>query len=77
MPQGLTRAQDKTVFIWTQDSPSAPWSKVALEPKMSPGPAAGEGKFSDVVWRVSWSVSGNVLAVSSGQSSFLPASEHC
>ncbi|KAI5477056.1 vesicle budding-related protein, protein transporter SEC13 [Pseudohyphozyma bogoriensis] len=62
--------QDKTVYIWTQDSPRSQWSKVALEPSTtSPagaGAPAGEGKFGDVVWRVSWSVSGNVLAVSSG-----------
>ncbi|ORY75637.1 vesicle budding-like protein [Leucosporidium creatinivorum] len=70
--------QDKTVYIWTQDSPRAPWSKVALEPTASSAPTpapgqtsaspapGGEGKFGDVVWRVSWSVSGNVLAVSSG-----------
>lgn len=57
--------QDKTVFIWTQDSPRAPWSKVALEPTPTAG-VASDGKFGDVVWRVSWSVSGNVLAVSSG-----------
>lgn len=47
--------QDKTVFLWTQDSPTAQWSRSAL-------PA-----FGDVVWRVSWSVAGNVLAVSSGE----------
>jgi hypothetical protein len=69
--------QDKTVYIWTQDSARAPWSKVALEPtNVAPtaggAPAGAEGKFGDVVWRVSWSVSGNVLAVSSGQSSLFP-----
>ncbi|GAA5976766.1 hypothetical protein JCM11641_000865 [Rhodosporidiobolus odoratus] len=68
--------QDKTVYIWTQTSPSGPWSRVALSPSPSPSPAAqpgqppaapqSEGKFGDVVWRVSWSVAGNVLAVSSG-----------
>lgn len=30
------------------------------------GGVGGDGKFGDVVWRVSWSISGNVLAVSSG-----------
>lgn len=65
--------QDKTVYIWTQDSATAPWTNVALEPTPSApatqGGAApsGERKFGDAVWRVSWSVSGNVLAVSSGQ----------
>ncbi|SCZ90100.1 BZ3500_MvSof-1268-A1-R1_Chr1-3g01776 [Microbotryum saponariae] len=63
--------QDKTVYIWTQDSPRATWNKVALEPTPSAptqagAGAGGEGKFGEVVWRVSWSVSGNVLAVSSG-----------
>lgn len=49
-------SQDKTVIIWTQDSPGASWNKKYLinEP------------FSDVVWRVSWSTSGNILAVSTG-----------
>ncbi|KAM0793259.1 hypothetical protein ACM66B_000721 [Microbotryomycetes sp. NB124-2] len=64
--------QDKTVYIWTQDSPKSTWTNVALEPttaasagqaQQAPG---AEGKFGDAVWRVSWSVSGNVLAVSSG-----------
>lgn len=74
-----TASQDRTVLIWTQDTLSSPWTKVALTP---PGAAAGgaaatgaaegqqgaaaEGKFPDTVWRVSWSVSGNVLAVSCG-----------
>lgn len=65
--------QDKTVYIWTQDTPTAPWSKVALEPTPAASAtqgataSSGEGKFGDAVWRVSWSVSGNVLAVSSGK----------
>ncbi|KAK4054915.1 GTPase-activating protein S13 [Microbotryomycetes sp. JL201] len=59
--------QDKTVYIWTQDSPKSTWTNVALEPTASSTQAPGsEGKFGDAVWRVSWSVSGNVLAVSSG-----------
>lgn len=67
-----TASQDRTVLIWTQDTLSSPWTKVALSP---PGAATGadgaaaggaEGKFPDTVWRVSWSVSGNVLAVSCG-----------
>ncbi|KAH6560916.1 hypothetical protein BASA50_006228 [Batrachochytrium salamandrivorans] len=49
-------SQDKTVLIWTQDSPSAPWTKKMLK----------ADAFPDVVWRVSWSMSGNILAVSSG-----------
>jgi hypothetical protein len=73
--------QDKTVFIWTQTDSRGAWSRVALEPSAAAAaaPAAGgaaapaplaDGKFGDVLWRVSWSVAGNVLAVSSGAFSF-------
>lgn len=50
-------SQDNTVIIWTQDdtTPNSMWNKRPLEPK-----------FADVVWRVSWSITGNILAVSSG-----------
>ncbi|KAJ1679881.1 GTPase-activating protein S13 [Spiromyces aspiralis] len=50
-------SQDKTVLIWTQDA-SAPgeWKQQPLTNNL----------FGDVVWRVSWSLSGNVLAVSCG-----------
>lgn len=62
------------VFIWTQDTPRSTWTKTALEPMSSHPQQAQhhtqEGKFGDAVWRVSWSVSGNVLAVSSGASMF-------
>ncbi|GAA5958579.1 hypothetical protein JCM21900_003986 [Sporobolomyces salmonicolor] len=69
--------QDKTVYIWTQPDSQSPWTRTALEPSSSttsapsqpgqqPPASGGEGKFGDVVWRVSWSVAGNVLAVSSG-----------
>ena len=63
-----TASQDRTVLIWTQDSPTAAWSKTALNPSSasSTGAAAGTNKFPDTIWRVSWSVSGNVLAVSCG-----------
>lgn len=61
------------MLIWTQDSLSSPWTKVALNPStaVAAAPAAGTdaqaaGKFPDTVWRVSWSISGNVLAVSCG-----------
>ena len=47
-------SQDKTVRIWTSDA-------------AHPGQwESKEIKFDAVVWRVSWSLSGNVLAVSSG-----------
>ncbi|KAJ2028565.1 GTPase-activating protein S13 [Coemansia sp. S3946] len=59
-------SQDKHVYIWTQDAPSgksstgqsgpAEWTRNQLTPT----------PFPDVVWRVSWSMSGNVLAVSCG-----------
>lgn len=47
-------SQDKTVRIWTTD-PSQPdnWKSTVLN-------------FEAVLWRVSWSLSGNVLAVSGG-----------
>ena len=47
-------SQDKTVRIWTSD-PAHPneWKPTVLE-------------FDAVLWRVSWSLSGNVLAVSGG-----------
>jgi protein transport protein SEC13 len=47
-------SQDKTVRIWTQDaSGTGEWKHTQLE-------------FDAVLWRVSWSLSGNVLAVSQG-----------
>ncbi|KZT03050.1 protein transporter SEC13 [Laetiporus sulphureus 93-53] len=65
-----TASQDKTVLIWTKDTPTSPWVKTALDPSSaSVTPASGAataGKFPDVVWRVSWSLAGNILAVSCG-----------
>lgn len=46
-------SQDKTVRIWTSDGGSGGWTSKTIQ-------------FDTVVWRVSWSLSGNVLAVSSG-----------
>lgn len=57
-----TCSQDRTVLIWTQDGLNSPWTKTSL----NPSPTASNGKFAETVWRVSWSVSGNVLAVSCG-----------
>ncbi|OZJ03688.1 hypothetical protein BZG36_03506 [Bifiguratus adelaidae] len=51
-----TCSQDKSVLIWTQEGPQAEWIKKPLTAE----------KFADVVWRVSWSLSGNILAVSCG-----------
>ncbi|KAI0660114.1 vesicle budding-like protein [Cubamyces menziesii] len=66
-----TASQDKTVLIWTKDTPTSPWVKTALDPSASSvsptgGASAPAGKFPDVVWRVSWSLAGNILAVSCG-----------
>ncbi|MCJ1387542.1 GTPase-activating protein S13 [Xylographa bjoerkii] len=51
-------SQDKTVRIWTSSPTSDPsnpveWKSITLD-------------FDAVLWRVSWSLSGNVLAVSGG-----------
>lgn len=51
-----TASQDKTVLIWTQDEASQEWEKTLLAGKT----------FDDVCWRASWSMSGNILAVSGG-----------
>jgi len=45
-------SQDGSVIIWTQINGGV-WNKTDI-------------KFESVVWRVSWSVTGNILAVSSG-----------
>jgi protein transport protein SEC13 len=52
-------SQDGKVVIWTQDISDAgksAWQKHFLEP------------FNETVWRVSWSLTGNILAVTSGDS---------
>ncbi|KAF8516508.1 protein transporter SEC13 [Gautieria morchelliformis] len=59
-----TASQDKTVLIWIKDAPTAPWTKTALDPSSMSG--ASSNRFPDVVWRVSWSLAGNILAVSCG-----------
>lgn len=50
-----TASQDRTVLIWSQ-GPDGQWQKQPLS----------EEKFADVCWRASWSLSGNILAVSGG-----------
>uniref|UniRef100_A0A3Q3M6N1 Protein SEC13 homolog n=1 Tax=Mastacembelus armatus TaxID=205130 RepID=A0A3Q3M6N1_9TELE len=48
-------SQDGRVFIWTCDDPAGnTWMAKLLH------------KFNDVVWHVSWSITGNILAVSGG-----------
>ncbi|KAI8907253.1 WD40-repeat-containing domain protein [Gorgonomyces haynaldii] len=49
-------SQDRTVIIWTQEDPKGPWNKRLLK----------QDPFPDVLWRVSWSTAGNILAVSCG-----------
>jgi len=67
-----TASQDKSVLIWTKDTATSPWVKAALDSASAvtspaPGVTSGaSGKFPDVVWRVSWSLAGNLLAVSCG-----------
>lgn len=56
MPVNLIAScsEDKHVYIWTQTQENAVWKRELLR------------TFDAPVWRVSWSVTGNVLAVSSG-----------
>jgi len=46
-------SQDKSVIIWSAESPDGPWTKKVLP-------------MDSIMWRVSWSLSGNVLAASGG-----------
>ncbi|KAI9570077.1 hypothetical protein HD554DRAFT_2019416, partial [Boletus coccyginus] len=54
---------DKSVLIWTKDTPTAPWDP---SPTASQNTPSTSDKFPNVVWRVSWSFAGNILAVSCG-----------
>ena len=47
-------SEDQTVLIWTQNGRNAEWKPTLLN------------TFDSPVWRVSWSVTGHMLAVSSG-----------
>ncbi|VEU23952.1 DEKNAAC105138 [Brettanomyces naardenensis] len=51
-------SQDRTVIIWTKEvgEKKGAWKKQLLR----------HDKFPDVCWRASWSMSGNVLAISGG-----------
>ena len=53
-----TVGQDSQCVIWTKDQESKEneWKQTFLK----------EGKFDDVLWRASWSLSGDVLALSGG-----------
>jgi len=46
--------QEGAVTIWSQEQPGGEWQKKSL-------PSSG-----GAAWRVSWSITGNVLAVTSG-----------
>lgn len=59
-PMLATCSQDKTVRIWTERDRK--WESVQLRP------AHNSLTFSSVPWRLSWSVSGNILAVSAADS---------
>jgi len=47
-------SEDRTVLIWTQNGRHAEWKPTLLH------------TFDSPVWRVSWSLTGHILAVSSG-----------
>lgn len=49
-------SEDRTVLIWTQRGQGEPWQATKLH------------TFDAPVWRVSWSLTGHILAVSSGDS---------
>jgi protein transport protein SEC13 len=49
-------SEDRTVLIWTQRGQGQPWEAMLLH------------TFDAPVWRVSWSLTGHILAVSSGDS---------
>ncbi|KAK1922175.1 putative vesicle budding-related protein [Papiliotrema laurentii] len=56
-------SQDRTVLIHSRASPSSPWKSSNLLPN---APDSKDPHFPDAVWRVSWSLAGNILAVSCG-----------
>ncbi|KAK4689585.1 protein transport protein SEC13, partial [Tremellales sp. Uapishka_1] len=56
-------SQDRTVMIHSKPSPTSPWTSTPLLPN---APASKDPHFPDAVWRVSWSLAGNILAVSCG-----------
>ncbi|KAH9807572.1 WD40-repeat-containing domain protein [Melampsora americana] len=59
--------QDQLVNVWTQDGPKSPWVQHTLDPSNSGSqPTGAHQKFGSPVWRVSWSLGGNVLAVCVG-----------
>lgn len=59
-------SQDKTVVIWTKTSVSGQGQQQGQQPTGWVKTPLRDEPFADVVWRVSWSESGNLLAVSCG-----------
>jgi len=59
-------SEDKTVIIWKQGSDNGTEVETSDEDKKWTPLVLNT--FDDPVWRVSWSVTGNILAVSSGDS---------
>lgn len=47
-------SEDRKVYIWRQRNPGIAWEPILLR------------AFEAPVWRVSWSITGTVLAVSTG-----------
>lgn len=56
-------SQDRTVLIHYRAGPSSPWTSTPLIPDAA---QSKDPHFPDAVWRVSWSLAGNILAVSCG-----------
>ncbi|BEI84291.1 hypothetical protein CcaverHIS002_0408950 [Cutaneotrichosporon cavernicola] len=56
-------SEDRTVKIHTRASQDSAWQSTALLPG---APASSDPHFPAAVWRVSWSIAGNILAVSCG-----------
>lgn len=56
-------SEDRTVKIHTRASPGAAWESITLKPN---APESDDPHFPAAVWRVSWSIAGNILAVSCG-----------
>ncbi len=58
-----TCSQDRTVLIHYRPSANSPWQTTPLYPG---GPDSTDPHFPDAVWKLSWSLAGNILAVSCG-----------
>jgi protein transport protein SEC13 len=58
-------SQDRRVIIWSSDGTSNNWTPLTLN------------EFSDIVWHVSWSITGNILAVSCGDNRVRYAYNYC